>query len=174
MAVENLYTTDCIRTFTGKYVNIFDPKPEMFCIEDIAHSLSQEPRFGGHLKHFYSVGQHCLKCVESIETELKFDMLMHDCSEAYLKYFPRPIKNRMPEYKKIENDLMIFLSKIFGFAYPLNERVKKVDEIILGIEWDRCMLKGYNYPEKMQWVEGKFLNTYLFLKPTFVIKSLTN
>jgi hypothetical protein len=27
-----------IRTVTGKWVNVFDPKPEMFDIEDIAHA----------------------------------------------------------------------------------------------------------------------------------------
>ncbi len=37
---ENLYTPDCIRTFTGKYVNVFDPDPETICIEDISEGTS--------------------------------------------------------------------------------------------------------------------------------------
>ena len=54
---ENLYTPNCIRTFTGLYMNVFNPKPDMICIEDIAHALSQQPRFGGHLPRMYSVAQ---------------------------------------------------------------------------------------------------------------------
>ena len=46
---ENLYTKDCIRTFTGIYMNVFNPTSEMICIEDIAHSLSLQCRFAGHL-----------------------------------------------------------------------------------------------------------------------------
>ena len=53
--MENLHTADCIRTFTGLYMNVFEPTPEMICIEDIAHGLSNMPRFGGHLPEFYSV-----------------------------------------------------------------------------------------------------------------------
>ena len=50
---ENLYTPNCIRTFTGIYVNVFEPTPEMICIEDIAHALSNQCRFSGHLPTFY-------------------------------------------------------------------------------------------------------------------------
>lgn len=28
---ENLYTPNCIRTRSGLYVNVFEPKPEMVC-----------------------------------------------------------------------------------------------------------------------------------------------
>lgn len=44
-----------IETFSGRRFDILDPKPEQFCIEDIAHSLSLLCRFTGHCKHFYCV-----------------------------------------------------------------------------------------------------------------------
>ena len=50
-----LFVPDHIRTYTGKYFNAFDPLPELICIEDIAHALSQQPRYAGHLPQFYSV-----------------------------------------------------------------------------------------------------------------------
>ncbi|MFC4230551.1 hypothetical protein ACFOW1_01525 [Parasediminibacterium paludis] len=56
--LEDLYKPNCIRTYTGLYMNVFDPTPEMICIEDIAHALSHQCRFSGHTKQFYSVAQH--------------------------------------------------------------------------------------------------------------------
>lgn len=141
---EDLFTPNCIRTVTGLYVNVFDPKPEMFCIEDIAHSLSFQCRFGGHLPYFYSVAQHSLNCSYLIkEDEHKFAALMHDASEAYLMDLPRPIKANIPEYKAVEDKLLKVIAAKFGFVYPFHEAVKKVDESMLRVEWDALMLKGY-------------------------------
>lgn len=138
---ENLFTPDCIRTFTGKYVNVFNPSPEMFCIEDIAHALSQQPRFGGHLKKFYSVAQHSCLCADLAQPEFKFDALMHDAAEAYLIDVPRPIKHKLANYKEIELNLMEKLSTVFGFRWPMPDNVKKVDDMMLNIEWNSLMLQ---------------------------------
>lgn len=64
---ESLYTPNCIRTFTGIYMNVFDPTDEMICIEDIANALSHQCRFAGHLPNFYSVAQHSVQCIPFIE-----------------------------------------------------------------------------------------------------------
>ena len=37
-----------------------DPIPEEVHLEDIAHALSMQCRWGGHVRQFYSVAQHCL------------------------------------------------------------------------------------------------------------------
>jgi hypothetical protein len=138
--IENLHTPDSIRTVTGRYVNVFAPQPHMFCIEDIAHALAHQPRFGGHLPRWYSVGMHVLNVMDCVQGEFKFDALMHDCSEAYLTDMPSPIKARMPEYKAIEDSLMRYLSKGFGFRWPLPETVKQADGAMLRNEWRSVML----------------------------------
>src|SRR5665811_1025646 len=98
--MENLYTPNCIRTFTGIYMNVFEPTPEMISIEDIAHALTMQCRFGGHLPDFYSVAQHSLNCSYLIDNpKLKLTALLHDASEAYLLDIPRPIKNNLNNYK---------------------------------------------------------------------------
>lgn len=139
--MENLYTPDCIRTFTGLYVNIFDPKPEMFCIEDIAHALSNQCRFGGHLPKFYSVAQHSAICASNAVSYLKLQALMHDASEAYLMDIPSPIKNRLSNYKEIEHGLMEAISLRFEFNWPMDKRVKLIDQQMLEFEWDHIMLQ---------------------------------
>lgn len=140
MAEENLYTPDCIRTYTGIYVNVFDPKPEMFAIEDIAHALSMQPRFGGHLPYFYSVAQHCCQCCYLTMDEHKYNGLMHDASEAYLMDIPSPIKQHLANYKEIEHRLMTVLADVFKFQYPLPEGVKDTDKLMLELEWCNIMI----------------------------------
>ena len=137
---ENLYTKDSIRTHSGKYVNVFDPDPRTIVMEDIAHSLSNQCRFGGHLPRFYSVAQHCINCVQHVPDELRLQVLLHDASEAYLMDIPKPIKEGLPEYKRIENQLMIVIANKFGFEYPMSDKVKSVDKVICEVEWNEIML----------------------------------
>lgn len=144
--MENLFTPDCIRTYTGIYMNVFEPTLEMICIEDIAHALTFQCRFGGHLRYFFSVAQHSLNCSYLIDNnELKLAALLHDASEAYLLDIPRPIKQRLANYKEIENKLMILIAEKFGFEYPLHADVKKIDEIMLQYEWEGLMLNKRSY-----------------------------
>ena len=159
--MENLYTPDCIRTVSGKYVNVFNPKPEMFCIEDIAHALSMQPRFGGHLPVFYSVAQHSILVSISCPKDDQLSGLMHDASEAYLMDIPRPIKGRLSNYKEIEHGLMVMLSDIFKFEYPLPESVKRADELMLNREWHEIMLEdAYCEPMGHRTAKERFLETY--------------
>jgi hypothetical protein len=139
--IENLFTPDCIRTISGKYVNVFEPKVEMICIEDIAHALSNQCRFAGHTPYFYSVAQHSNLCFELASPEHKLAALLHDASEAYLCDIPRPIKLRLPEYKLIEDKLMKLIAEKFGFQYPLHPEVKEIDDRLLKMEWDNLIIR---------------------------------
>lgn len=133
---ENSYTPDCIRTFTGIYMNVFDPTPEMIDIVDIAHGLSNQCRFAGHTKEFYSVAQHSIHVAELAPDELKLPALLHDAIEAYLCDIPGPIKKRLLKYRKIKESLMKMIAEKFGFEWPMNAWVKKADETMLEREWD--------------------------------------
>lgn len=140
--VENLYTPDCIRTFTGVYVNILSPTAEMIRIEDIAHALSMQPRFGGHLPVFYSVAQHSIAVSGIVGRDDKLAALLHDASEAYLMDIPSPIKKHLSNYHEIEERFMKLISAKFGFEYPLNDAVKAADKELLELEWSQLMLEG--------------------------------
>lgn len=142
---ENLFTPDCIRTFTGIYVNVFEPTLEMICIEDIAHALSNQCRFGGHLPEFYSVAEHSCYCAQLVKDEHKLAALLHDASEAYLVDIPSPIKARLSNYKEIEEKLMHIISEKFGFGYPLHNDVKIADASALVAEWN-CLMLGKETP----------------------------
>jgi 5'-nucleotidase len=164
-----------IKTYSRKWVNVFEPTLDMFCIEDVAHALSHQCRFGGHLSPFYSVAQHSILCAvyaeaQGLDKKEQLTALMHDSSEAYLVDIPRPIKKRMPEYKLIEDKLMIFLATAFKFNYPLSEHIHAIDNIMLQNEWDNIMIKRddinpFNrmHVYSIEYAEQLFLDMYKML-----------
>lgn len=161
MKTDNLYTPGCIRTFTGRYINPLKPDQELICIEDIAHALSMQPRFGGHLPVFYSVAQHCVEVMRSVSNQIRMGALLHDASEAYLIDVPRPVKEQLGNYKEIEYRLMCVIAGKFGFDWPLHEDIKSADEMALQIEWDRLMLGNGSMPVWYQpYAKAKFLEAY--------------
>jgi hypothetical protein len=132
--------TPVIRTVSGVWFNAFKPTIDMVNIEDIAHALSFQCRFGGHLPRFFSVAQHSIFTSLIVPEEHKLAALMHDASEAYLLDIPRPVKNKLSNYKDIEDGLMTVIAFKYGFQWPLHEDVKKADEIMLQKEWNEIML----------------------------------
>lgn len=80
-------------TFSGKRISLYNPDPELICIEDIAHALSHICRFGGHAREFYSVAQHCCLVSYLAPAEWRLAALMHDATEAYLGDVIKPLKN---------------------------------------------------------------------------------
>jgi len=135
-----------IRTSSGKWFNSFDTDSEEIDIKDIAHALSFQCRFGGHLTQFYTVAQHSIWCYEEakrrgLSNKEQLTALMHDSSEAYLVDIPRPIKKKLKEYKIVEDGVMKAIAKKYNFNYPLSPEIKKIDELALQKEWDYLMIK---------------------------------
>ncbi len=137
---NTLFTADQIRTASGAFVDILNPQPESIRIEDIAHALSNLCRWAGHTVGFYSVAQHSYLTASQVPPEHKMAALLHDATEAYLVDIPRPLKKHLPEYQRIEHDLMKVIAKRFGFQFPFDPIVKKADEMMLAIEWDNLMV----------------------------------
>lgn len=139
---ENLYTPNSIRTSSGIYFDFVNPTVDMIKIEDIAHALSQQCRFGGHLPVFYSVAQHCYNCSEGVGYEkYALEALLHDASEAYLLDIPKPLKNLLPDYQKIEKKIELLIAEKFKLKYPWPSAVKYIDMNMLEMEWDYVFLK---------------------------------
>ena len=153
-----------IRTFTGKMINVFEPDPELICIEDIAHALSNLCRFGGHTRQFYSVAEHSLLVANLVSHKHKLAALLHDASEAYLVDIPSPIKYFIPKYREYEENLMLAIAEKFGFQFPLHTDVVKADKEALKQEKTTIFNIGRNdytlrRPEE---AETRFLNYFEF------------
>jgi uncharacterized protein len=127
---------DWIQTYTKRRFHLLDAEPDDFDIEDIAHALSNQCRFTGHVDEFYSVAEHCVRVALICEPNLQFQGLMHDASEAYLCDIARPFKH-LPEfsfYREIEDKMMALIAQRFKFPWPVDPSVKRADEILLTTE----------------------------------------
>jgi len=144
--MENLYEINKIRTFTGKYINPLNPDPEMICIEDIAHALSMQCRFGGHTSRFYSVAEHSIEVANALPNKLKLAGLLHDAAEAYLLDIPKPVKAQIPGYSIFEKQLLKVILNKFGIALPLAEWINLVDRQQLEKEWNAWVVEDFPIP----------------------------
>lgn len=142
---------NCIRTFSGVNINVFDVNPELIKIEDIAHALAHQPRFGGHLPFNYSVAQHSCFCESMATPSKKLKALMHDASEAYLIDMPRPIKKLLPDYIKAEENLMSVIAKKFKFDWPMCKLMEEIDDYALKYDWDNYMLNHNRNTKDVIW-----------------------
>lgn len=109
----------------------FDPyniKPEDISILDIAHSLANTCRWGGHCKEFYSVAQHSIEVMHRVSPPNKLAALLHDAAETYIGDMPSPIKATLPDYKRLEEIIMTAIADKFEFQLPLNQEIKDADK----------------------------------------------
>ncbi len=131
--------TNYIRTYTGKCFKPLDPDPEKICIEDIAHALSMLCRGNGHVKTFWSVGEHCLLCAKEAlargyPARMVLACLLHDASECYLSDVPRPFKQDLPGYREREEGLLeLIYVKFLGSPLSPEEtkQLKEIDDAML-------------------------------------------
>lgn len=127
-----------IRIISGALVDVTCPKAvkEHCTPEVIAHALAHMPRWGGHTPTFYSVAQHSMAVAVLVDPRHKLCALLHDASEAFLMDLPRPVKQLLPEYQKLETTVMQNIADAYGFEWPMPEEVKNADEMVLQQEWE--------------------------------------
>ena len=158
-----------IRVFTGRLLDSLNPSPDDIDIRDIAHALARMPRFAGHTHRFYSVGEHCLRCLQYVENgDFALEMLLHAASEAYLMDIPKPIKHRLPDYVQAEKKLENSIDIAFGLnSIYFKNLIKEIDNIVLQEELVYLfeergihMPNWYRAQRKMEHVEDMFLEKF--------------
>ena len=133
---------DFIITFSKRKFSPLQAGPEEIDIIDIAHALSLMCRANGHIKHFYSVAQHCLNCSKEAEArglseEIQLACLLHDASEAYISDITRPVKRSLPQYLEFEEVLQNQIFDKFNLPRlqePEHILVKEIDDALLYYE----------------------------------------
>ncbi len=135
-----------ITTYTGKHFDPIEIDAELIDIRDIAHALSLLCRANGHLRHFYSVAQHCVNCCREAEArgyseKLQLACLLHDAAEAYLSDVTRPVKALLPEYQAVEDRLLdVIWEKYIGEVTETERKlVFEIDDAILSLEFKKLM-----------------------------------
>lgn len=120
-----------MQTFLGNKFTFDSPRAQDIEIEDIAHSLAMQCRFNGHVKEFYSVGEHCLRVVNRVSPPNKFWGLMHEVAETYMGDIITPFKChwRWRRYlKSMETRILKVVAIKYGLPWPIPEEIKEVDK----------------------------------------------
>lgn len=126
---------------SGAWFDFGAPASSNFTIEDIAHGLANICRYAGQCRKFYSVAEHSV-LVSETAVGLEFDALLHDAAEAFMGDITRPLKQMLPEYKKIEKDVEEAILTKFGLITPLPQEVKEADLRVLAAEQSQIMPPG--------------------------------
>ena len=132
--------SEYITTYTGNHFKPTNPDPELIRIEDIAHALSLICRGNGHVKTFWSVGEHCICCAKEaaargLPDRMVLACLLHDASECYMSDVPSPFKKELPEYQIWEEQLLCMISKKFLGSALTEEEQTRLDEIDHALLW---------------------------------------
>lgn len=157
---------DWMLTFTGHQFYPMAPRPEDVDLLDIAHSLSMQCRYNGHVDRFYSVAEHCCLMADYFinlgSDHLALWALLHDATEAYVGDMVRPLKLNMPEYVAVEDRVMLAVGLRFGLAQPIEgdfqyriglgmpDAVKEIDTRILLTEREALLS---NYRRSPRWAQ---------------------
>lgn len=119
------------RLINGRLLDVTEPDPALFSIEDIAHALALINRYGGHAKWPYSVATHSvLVSFLAGPSGLAYEGLMHDFTEALgLVDVPSATKRLFPEYRALEARVRARIAPKFGLAREEPHGVKDADTI---------------------------------------------
>lgn len=122
-----------LKTYTGKSFYPALPDPELICIEDIAHALSNICRFAGHCRDFLSVSEHTQNVYLDIaqrtsDKDLWKTAFLHDATEAYVIDLPSPIKNMCENYREIERRVADAITERFNLKYPIDPHHPMIKE----------------------------------------------
>jgi hypothetical protein len=127
------------RTASGLLVNPMNLKQNEILIEDIAHSLARQSRYGGHGNvENYSVAEHSVLVAwwimgKTRDTNLAFAALMHDSPEAYCQDLMRPVKRHLGEpYAAMERRVTsaIMVKYSISDAHLYHEMIGEADDRI--------------------------------------------
>lgn len=147
--------SDHITTYTGVHFYPIAPDAAKIHIEDIAHALSLICRGNGHVRSFFSVGQHCINCAleataRGCSDRLSLACLLHDASEAYMSDVPRPFKKYLREYIEMENRLldMIYVKYLGSVLTEEEQRIlKQIDDDLLYFDLRDLLNEPVDEPE---------------------------
>ncbi len=137
-------------TSSGRRFWPADPRVDDICIDDIAHALSMQCRFGGHSLQWYSVAQHSVLVARLCSPENQLVGLLHDATEAYLQDIIRPLKTELREvYNPLERAWAMAIGLVFGLGDRLADLPKEVhdaDRAVLVAEHRDLMAPSPEWP----------------------------
>lgn len=169
-----------IGTISDRIIDPFELRPEDINIWDIAWSLSQQNRYGGHTPYPWSVLSHTGLVFQlyvsdkrgKVDVHEGIWLLMHDAAEAYIQDICRPLKTR-PEFaffRELEDTLMEKIWKRLGY-----DPAEINSDLINRYDYQAAHIEGWKFfPGRHKWSygiqEAKYDASDWYKKPLVVAK----
>ena len=153
-----------LETYTGRIVDVTAPDTKTIDLLDIAHGLSMQCRFNGHVRTFYSVAEHCVLVARALrewgyDNRIQLLGLLHDAAETYVGDIIRGVKSMLPYMRVLEGKMQTAIMLALNVE-PADEAehrlVKDADNALLVIEATelmpgkalaRCVRDGFTWKE---------------------------
>ena len=171
----------CIKTWSGKYVDLLNPTAAMVDLGDISHALHNLCRYTGHTRTFYSVAEHCILAAgiareDGCSHEEISAVLLHDAAEAYLSDISRPLKVLLrslgvTSYDDLSDKWDAAIGERFGIDFQKHYTlIKRVDNEMMLAEkhrfwpWDQEEWACLSGSERrfIDWLDCKPQDSYFF------------
>lgn len=171
-----------ILTISGREVDPLSMNLSDFDIMDIAHSLSMQCRFAGHVPFFYSVAEHC--CIAASLAswsdggtaspprghKLYRSILLHDADEAYLQDLVKPVKDEpaFDFYRDAGDRIHEQIGDVFDVFTPSDPEYADVHRAdMAAYQWERGNIrtgkvKGHSPDE----ARNLFMGMWYLLRPS--------
>lgn len=132
-----------MNTISGVLLDPKNVKADDIRLYDIAHPLSFICRGVGQVKHFLSVGQHCINCAKEADGRGYSDRvilacLLHDGAEAYVSDIIRPVKVLLENFDEIEDRFQEAIYEHFGLGDLTEEERELVHLIDDAMLWNEA------------------------------------
>jgi hypothetical protein len=137
----NVVRGPTITLASGRLFDFLDPHGSDFAIEDIAHGLAHICRYAGQCRDFFSVAEHSIMVSDTV-SEFAYEALLHDAAEAFVGDVTRPLKQLLPEFRRIEANVQDAIMKRFGMDPGYWKSVKDADLRVLAAEQAQIMAPG--------------------------------
>lgn len=124
----------------SRFIDMRDPQPEDFILDEIARGLSRENRYGGAAtSEPWNVGQHLILAVQfAVEDGVPKEdvrvILAHDFPEYMLRDVIRPMKQTLPDYKALEALWWSRMATRFNLPFEMPAVVHEYDLLVAACE----------------------------------------
>lgn len=111
-----------------------NPDEDLMTPEAIATALSNNCRFGGQVREFYSIAQHSVHVAVLAPKDMAAQRaaIMHDADEAFgLPDMISPVKPCFPEFVKAQGVQGTLIQRRYGFTHDDHVRIKPADRAAL-------------------------------------------
>lgn len=135
-------------TYTGKRFYYDEIDPDSIDIEDVAHALSRQCRFNGHLNGFFSTAQHSVEMVPFFNHRLERRLaLLHDIAETWLGDLVSPFKRSLGGmYEAFEEPIHEVAFKKFGILDTYHNCWSEIMDVDRRLLYEDAVRWGVSLP----------------------------